>query len=810
MTTNTYKNPFGKDYAADFAPDKDYTGTYGVMRKRGIDPFFRKGYSFPGVDLTSFDLNSPNSGSNRFAREWGNVRDKMLSYKSTADSFSNMWKTSNTNSSSGLATISSTMGDAEGGGENTTTVQSGAGAMSAIPAIGNAFAGSMEMLTSKSTATTGKQAAMQSIADINTQTINGAQAGMAIGGPWGALIGGAIGTTIGLVGRKGSIEGQDYYNEGTLNLGTGLRGIGNGKLRRKYNRNAEIVRSNKFNAEAIPELEYNFAKDYDQNGIQVASGGIIPDFVPTDLSNGEIKISRDGTVTEVGKSTNKKDGNDTVHTVSEPGDRIISNKLTPKGSDKSYAQIFKQRAAKMSKGKGRIADNTNKLNEANNLSIANELFKEQEANKSMKKRRSKVQKFAIGGDTRGGIKAEMARRIERSIRGQKFYPNSDYVWNGWDNLSRSGYVYTDPTSMLGNETATVFKVNNPNLNKLNDRGNITFAYSDANYNVAPTARYRTVPVSTAVYPQKQAAEVFIAPVASTRTRTVSRSMPVLPQAPLLDEVYPDWENNYYNPGELTMAGIARPNQLKSEEIPGIPTVNTRPATATITSGNPYTGTNSGEGEGEKKSFADKLKNIDWEGLASSAAEWGAILPGLFADYETANPVFNPNRRLIERLMRDRRIDPDDYMKLFNLNRAIDLYNQSQVNPSTGANMAYALASANALDRTMADTNLRAREMNNQYAADFANVANNLGVQSVQAINLARDITDRRQAAAQATKDAARRSILNKLQRDRKDSTARAADSTALAALEPYLKSVFTDAEWNKIMQQYKKDKGYGR
>lgn len=109
--------------------------------------------------------------------------------------------------------------------------------MGSMGAVAQALPGAIEVLSNPfqtSTATTGGEAAIQSVADIGKGAATGAQIGMTFGGPMGAAIGGIAGAATGLVGKKGkeaSMTSFTDYDEGTL--GTGLIGAFKNKKTKK-------------------------------------------------------------------------------------------------------------------------------------------------------------------------------------------------------------------------------------------------------------------------------------------------------------------------------------------------------------------------------------------------------------------------------------------------------------------------------------------------------------------------------------------------------------------------------------------------
>ena len=276
--------------------------------------------------------------------------------------------------------------------------------MGSVGAIAQAIPGAINTLSSPfqtSTATTGGEAAMQSIAGIGEGLASGAQLGMSIGGPIGGVIGGAAGAVTGLIGKKGkeaSMTSFTDYDEGTL--GTGLIGaFKNRKLRKRR----AAVRLNAFqNREGVAATE-RLLNEFNEDNTEFdtdtfAYGGYNPASLAY-VDDGELIATPDGQVSKVPEQGQPTDSN----LINLPeGSKVLSNTLKVPGTKKTFAQLGEQMMAKnKSKYNDRFAQNSAKLNEINNRQIHNKLFMMQEALKDQKGIKSKskeVKSFAYGGD----------------------------------------------------------------------------------------------------------------------------------------------------------------------------------------------------------------------------------------------------------------------------------------------------------------------------------------------------------------------------------------------------------------------------
>lgn len=249
----------------------------------------------------------------------------------------------------------------------------------------------------KSNATTGGQAAAQSVSDI----ASGAATGFQVAGPIGA----AVGAGIGLIGRSGEearMTSFTDYDEGSL--GSGLIGaFGNRKLRRKR---AAIKKNAYSNRAAVQGTNYLQSEAYDDmigmNTDTMANGGMSSSLAYVD--DGELIQTPDGSISKVPENNNPTDSN----LVSLPeGSRVLSDKLKVPGRKETFAQLGeKMMAKKKSKYNDRFAENAAKLNEMNNNMIHDQLFAMQESvkqSKGIKPKTKQIQAAALGDEIKPGL-----------------------------------------------------------------------------------------------------------------------------------------------------------------------------------------------------------------------------------------------------------------------------------------------------------------------------------------------------------------------------------------------------------------------
>lgn len=502
----------------------------------------------------------------------------------------------------------------------------------------------------KSNATTGGQAAAQSVSDI----ASGAATGFQVAGPIGA----AVGAGIGLIGRSGEeaeMTSFTDYDEGSL--GSGLIGaFGNRRLRRKR---AAIKKNAYSNRAAVQGTNYLQSEAYDDmigmNTDTMANGGMSSSLAYVD--DGELIQTPDGSISKVPENNNPTDSN----LVSLPeGSRVLSDKLKVPGRKETFAQLGeKMMAKKKSKYNDRFAENAAKLNEMNNNMIHDQLFAMQESvkqSKGIKSKTKQIQAAALGDE----IKPGLGDRIVDAIYNPNRKWGAGVQWgtgnNQWYHVPTASTTATASTS-------------------------------------TPTRRRKATSTSM-------------------NTGLIDEGKPELPftwyDAPTVESVY---DTDY----DTVESPSATPNDISYRET--------------------------------RADRRDKL--FDKVGSAlSGIASLTPVMSNLFTGRpETVDAVYNPYATSISNTMRRRRYDISPAIEDLNRNRATSNYNASQINTSTGANLAYRLQSAVNTDRAIASLRSQESNVNNQYLGDYANTMNSLGQQWVNATNMANEANAQNRATA---------------------------------------------------------------
>lgn len=502
----------------------------------------------------------------------------------------------------------------------------------------------------KSNATTGGQAAAQSVSDI----ASGAATGFQVAGPIGA----AVGAGIGLIGRSGEearMTSFTDYDEGSL--GSGLIGaFSNRKLRRKR---AAIKKNAYGNRAAVQGTNYLQSEAYEDmigmNTDTMANGGMSSSLAYVD--DGELIQTPDGSINKVPENNKPTDSN----LVSLPeGSRVLSDKLKVPGRKETFAQLGeKMMAKKKSKYNDRFAENAAKLNEMNNNMIHDQLFAMQESvkqSKGIKPKTKQIQAAALGDE----IKPGLGDRIVDAIYNPNRKWGAGVQWGTGNNQQ-----YHVPTAST---TATASTS-------------------------TPTRRRKATSTST-------------------NTGLIDEGKPELPftwyDAPTVESVY---DTDY----DTVESPSATPNDISYRET---------------------------RADRRNKLF-DKVGNA-----LSGIASLTPIMSNLFTGRpETVDAVYNPYATSISNAMRRRRYDISPAIEDLNRNRATSNYNASQINTSTGANLAYRLQSAVNTDRAIASLRSQESNVNNQYLGDYANTMNSLGQQWVNATNMANEANAQNRATA---------------------------------------------------------------
>lgn len=656
---------------------------------------------------------------------------------------------------------------------------------------GNMIGGAGDMLTlvgGNSNATTGGEAAKESVQSVFKGAATGAKMGAALG-PVGAVVGGIGGAVVGSIGKSGKVQVNGFYEDPTLTLGTGFKGaVQNKGLREKYRREKERVLGNRFALQNSALLNADWNETYDQSVDTMAYGGTTSSLAYVD--DGELINTPDGNILEVPEEGKPTDSN--LVNIPE-GSRILSDTLKVPGSKETFAQMGKRMMSKKkSKGKDKYAENSAKLNQMNDQMIHDQLFNLQESIKISKK--SPANKFKDGGTKRGFTYRDNSGKEYNYQVGDTF----DYRGRKYKVTDRNSAVpldckYSDfNTNMNPDNVLTPLyqtqglPINLPNVDasapaiaanriarrpraKMVDTVNNELDLSNEAIDRLGTDR---IPTSYSASPTRKRTVSGATTVPTvTRTNTTTTNLPLIDNTLDLSAEYP--------------------SRLGQETIPMTPSA--------VQSEIP-------ESAGSTRS--PRIRNsFDWRKLGQGLTDLAALTPvlsNLGTTAESFDTVYNPYSSQILSTMAGRKYDITPVRRAIRENRAISNYNASQSNTNTGANMAYRLQSQVAADKAIADLYSQKSNIENQYKGEYANTLNNLGQQFVSARNMSTDLNARSRAAARNINREALSQISNYAQNRRLMNNQRSRDMAMLDAYAPFLESIYTTEDYSNLMNKFRR------
>lgn len=611
-----------------------------------------------------------------------------------------------------------------------------------ISGIAQAIPGAINTLTSPfqtSTATTGGEAAMQSLTGIAEGVGSGAQLGMTIGGPVGGLVGGIAGAAVGLIGKKGKAAEMTSFtdfDEGTL--GTGLRGaFRNRKLRKRR----AAIRLNAFqNREAVAGTE-RLANEFNEDNTEFDTdvfeyGGRVPSSLAY-VDDGELIQTPDGAVSKVPEQGQPTDSN----LINLPeGSKVLSNTLKVPGTKKTFAQLGEQMMAKnKSKGKDIYAQNADMLNEMNNKLMHDKLFAMQEsikAKKGIKNKTKELESFARGGD------------------------NTPAGYNA------AGFMM-DPR--FAGEISMGVSAPTPRVRDTwGMKGDVTAPWD--NYGRVSEVNAGTLPEVTITAPKrtKFSSSQTISKKATPRVAKSVVAPEIMSDLSTIDEIVPEVS--------------ATPQDIRTRSI--MPTIGTNPAVTTVNTP-----------EASNPNWVDAIGDF-----ATLAPIMSNLFTG---NPESVQANYNPYASAIVNTMGRRRYNINPLLRDIEQNRDVANYSASQQMTNTGHNMAFRLQNAIQANKAKAAARATESNVNNQYKGEYANAMNDLGKQWVNATNLASDLNAQNRASARNIRRAGLSQLSQFAQNKSLMRNQSKRDKAMLELYKPFLQAGFTsDAikNWSKYLR----------
>lgn len=568
----------------------------------------------------------------------------------------------------------------------------------------------------------------------------GAMAGAQFGVP-GAIIGGGLGLITSSMGTGGDVNEQT----GEVTNPSGIAGLFGHSKRYLQNRGAKIRNGiqARSNAEQIAS-DYYMNNGY--NNLSLSKGGVVPSTMAY-LDDGELIRTPDGTIGSIPEEGKPTDSN----LLNVPvGTQVLSDKLKVPGTKKTFAEMGKKLMRKAKEGGDIYAQNSKRLNELNNQLAYQELLELQESVKN--KASNKANKYSKGTDSNG---------ISPRIKPYKY------------NTNMSKFPYWDSTT------------NNYKPEYLNWVNNIT----DQDIKDIYSGKYGDM---------------------STYLGKNKGVIPTVQEAKALmtDKKYGDW----HKIGQTFATAKSResqsiPNKTRfgrnTQDFSRTPITVNAPI-GNVDSSNErgsyfnYTG-NPGKINVNRKltpSSAGVQDSIDpanlgglMSNLAALAGPIGNISVGRpeQVDTYTYDPVYGPTEYNIDPLLNQ--IASSD---------AIARYNMANINPNTGANMAFGIQSAVNRNNAIANAYSQKNNAENQMAFNNAQIANQWGQQYANARHIAANEQAQNDATARNIRRQGYGDLSTRLQAISRDKRLMNRDQAMLEAMLPYLEYGMTSKQLKEL------------
>lgn len=257
--------------------------------------------------------------------------------------------------------------------------------------------------------------------------LSGASTGMMLGGPIGAAIGAGAGLLTGvipgIIGRKGSVDPVT----GEVTEGSGIKGRRGPSKTELYARSRDIRENNayrQFNTTAA----HDYYQDHGYNGFtMVANGGIIPNALAY-VDDGEMLRTPEGEIINVPEQGKPTDSN----LVSVPeGTQVLSDKLKVPGTKETFAEAGRKLMKKQKYGNDVYAQNSKMLNDRHNQKAYDELLTIQEDMKKKKGIKKSIGKYDTGTPS--------VRDVQSTADYNTDIYGTDPYWAAWSGINLQNY-----------------------------------------------------------------------------------------------------------------------------------------------------------------------------------------------------------------------------------------------------------------------------------------------------------------------------------------------------------------------------------
>lgn len=612
---------------------------------------------------------------------------------------------------------------------------------------------------------------------------SGAAMGASIGGPLGAVIGGAIGGITSSIGSGGSVNEQT----GEYELPSGIAGLfGHSK---SYIRNKAGRIKNGIQARQMSE---QVAADYYQengyNELSLSKGGVVPSTMAY-LDDGEMLRTPDGTIGSIPEEGKPTDSN----LLNVPvGTQVLSDKLKVPGTNKTFAEMGKKLMKKSKKKVNNIyAENSQMLNERNNQATYQSLLEQQESLKNKKNSkkqqipsyengtsgvygRKKVKLKYIYDPTLGGfgyIDPNTGGFVEMNDVRNDLLPDSMWIQNYNDS--------EDIEQPITLKQDTVSKSTH-NVNK-NDPYFIGNMYMNGNWGDLTVGERLSSINPEFNTPALGVIGTNTSDSYSTHTITQDTSIPQTAVRNTPSTKRSTAQTSVQQPVQEQITG---PIQPFSNDRPSLTELTSKPSKVLpkLNIGRPFV---------YNPSPDDAVSNgLDMSSLYSTVATLAPLFDRERAekvDTYTYNPVYGPTNYNIDPILREA-----------TLSDRIARYNMANINPNTGANMAFGLQSAVNRNKTIANAYATKNNAENQMAFNNAQIANQWGQQYADARHTAATEYAQNKANARNINRRNFASALNNWGASLRDKKQTSMDMAALEMLQPMLNYGTEDNVLNRV------------
>ncbi len=676
---------------------------------------------------------------------------------------------------------------------------------------------------------------------------SGAAMGASIGGPWGAVIGGAIGGITSGMGSGGSVNEQtgEYQDPSGI---AGLFGHSKSYIRNKAGRIKNGIQARQMSEQVAADY-------YQENGyneLSLSKGGVVPSTMAY-LDDGEMLRMPDGTIGSIPEEGKPTDSN----LLNVPvGTQVLSDKLKVPGTNKTFAEMGKKLMKKSKKKVNNIyAENSQMLNERNNQATYQSLLEQQESLKNKKNSkkqqipsyengtsgvygRKKVKLKYIYDPMLGGfdyIDPNTGGFVEMNDIRNDLLPDSMWIQNyndsedieqpitlKQDTVSKSTHNVNKrdflklPNKKIKKNTPTIFNDHAYEVAGKKYQIGDTFEYKGKQYKV--TGNNEAVPVSKNATDLNANDPYFIGNMymnGNWGDLTVGKRLSSInPEfnTPALGVIGTNTSDSYSIPTITQDTAIPQtavrstPSTKRStaqtsvqqpvqEQITGPiqPFSNDRPSLTELTSkpSKVLPKLNIGRPFVYNPFPDDEVSNgLDMPSLYSTVATLAPLFDRERAekvDTYTYNPVYGPTNYNIDPILREA-----------TLSDRIARYNMANINPNTGANMAFGLQSAVNRNKTIANAYATKNNAENQMAFNNAQIANQWGQQYADARHIAATEYAQNKANARNINRRNFASALNNWGASLRDKKQTSMDMAALEMLQPMLNYGTEDNVLNRV------------